>query len=538
MIRGTRRPMPRPAAAQTLDFRASIHNRFDVEVLDAVTGELKQRARGYNVICDALWDQLFSTSSESTMPWTNWAPKNYFNYILYGAGSGTPSASDTALFSQIAAIQIVNTSDVEITVDRNNSVAYGRAAVTIQAEEAVGETITEIGVGYDATHCVTHALLEDMNGNPISITKTDADVIKIYATIFLHWPAAAWYGGSVNLPNPENDGFYRTLLGRKFVSASPGLFWLAAAKSSIQTVGVYDNGSSTPRFTTVASRADKKISAAYRFPATDGRGPIRYIAVGIYVGRNSGLYFDMQARALPLLMGSWFSPPAITGEAVGTGDGTTQDFRTAFPVRSGASVKVNGAAASATVRAGAPDGTALHKWLNPVDGLNAAGVLLYPFSGYSVSDDNGLSNALGRAHTSALLENPFFAVGLASLEVKGVNIHGAFTVTAEASDDLETWTDAGSLTVSSDWSNWQSLTIPAALQTKRFFRLTYTGNTEYCYLKATVPGSAPAYNIHFDAPPAAGAVITADYVPDCIAKDENHVFDLTLELTLGEYSEG
>ena len=55
---------------------------------------------------------------------------------------------------------------------------------------------------------------------------------------------------------------------------------------------------------------------------------------------------------------------------------------------------------------------------------------------------------------------------------------------------------------------------------------------------ASVPGDAPAYNIHFDVAPAAGAVITIDYTPDCIAKDENHVFDLTLELTLGEYTEG
>ena len=32
-------------------------------------------------------------------------------------------------------------------------------------------------------------------------------------------------------------------------------------------------------------------------------------------------------------------------------------------------------------------------------------------------------------------------------------------------------------------------------------------------------------------------VITCDYVPDAIAKDENHVFDISLVLTLGEYQE-
>jgi hypothetical protein len=43
--------------------------------------------------------------------------------------------------------------------------------------------------------------------------------------------------------------------------------------------------------------------------------------------------------------------------------------------------------------------------------------------------------------------------------------------------------------------------------------------------------------VHFDTPPAAGAVITMDYDTDSVAKDENHVFDLTLTIQLGEYTE-
>ena len=101
MIRGNKRPVPAKAdKALQLDFRASIHNRFDVEVRDAATGELRQRARGFNVICDALWDKLFYTSSGK------WLPRRYFNYVLYGSGSGTPSASDTALFNKIAALSV------------------------------------------------------------------------------------------------------------------------------------------------------------------------------------------------------------------------------------------------------------------------------------------------------------------------------------------------------------------------------------------------------------------------------------------------
>jgi hypothetical protein len=44
------------------------------------------------------------------------------------------------------------------------------------------------------------------------------------------------------------------------------------------------------------------------------------------------------------------------------------------------------------------------------------------------------------------------------------------------------------------------------------------------------------YNVHFDTPPVDGAVITADYNTESIAKDINHVFDLSVVITLGEYS--
>jgi hypothetical protein len=46
-----------------------------------------------------------------------------------------------------------------------------------------------------------------------------------------------------------------------------------------------------------------------------------------------------------------------------------------------------------------------------------------------------------------------------------------------------------------------------------------------------------ATNIHFSVPPAEGAVITADYFTKTIAKDENHVFDMTVTIQPGEYTE-
>ena len=35
--------------------KASIHNRFDIEVVDSRTGKIKQKVQAENVICTNLW---------------------------------------------------------------------------------------------------------------------------------------------------------------------------------------------------------------------------------------------------------------------------------------------------------------------------------------------------------------------------------------------------------------------------------------------------------------------------------------------------
>lgn len=51
----------------------------------------------------------------------------------------------------------------------------------------MGATITEVGIS-DTTNAInTHALITDAEGNPLSITKTDIDVVVIYATVFIEF---------------------------------------------------------------------------------------------------------------------------------------------------------------------------------------------------------------------------------------------------------------------------------------------------------------------------------------------------------------
>ncbi|MEG2001094.1 MAG: hypothetical protein RR053_06870, partial [Evtepia sp.] len=90
MVRGKTRPLPVSAnevVAGTVDAKlnASIHNRFDIEVIDSRTGQVRQRAQAENIILDQMWANF-----------------DYFFYdIQYGTGTGVPAATDKTLFSYL-----------------------------------------------------------------------------------------------------------------------------------------------------------------------------------------------------------------------------------------------------------------------------------------------------------------------------------------------------------------------------------------------------------------------------------------------------
>ncbi|MEG2383851.1 MAG: hypothetical protein RSB39_09720, partial [Oscillospiraceae bacterium] len=97
-MRGDKRPLPAPLSAELVQpekvdakLNASIHNRFDVEVIDSRTGEVRQRAQGENIILNQFWDIFFSGYT-------------YFKGIAYGSGTNSPLVSDKVLGKQEGAI--------------------------------------------------------------------------------------------------------------------------------------------------------------------------------------------------------------------------------------------------------------------------------------------------------------------------------------------------------------------------------------------------------------------------------------------------
>ena len=91
-------------------------------------------------------------------------------------------------------------------------------------------------------------------------------------------------------------------------------------------------------------------------------------------------------------------------------------------------------------------------------------------------------------------------------------------------------------TLLSSNTNNAVITVPASNRYAKYWKLERNGTNDYQMLADVTAYNAPSANIHFATAPASGAVITADYTTKTIAKDANHVFDLTVTIQLGEYT--
>lgn len=529
-MRGTKRKIKHIPVKQ--EIKASIHNRFDIEVIDTKTGEIKQKAYAENVICNSLWTRLFT-------------PTNYFNYIHYGTGSGTPSASDTSLFTFLGYGTPATDNDVVAYNESNNYVSWTRK-IQLSETTAVGSTLTEVGIGYGTTAAtlVTHAMLKDMNGNTISIAKTSTDIINIYATIFVHW-AASYDGGYVDFYPLNQTLYYDTysggsqsflawLVGKGAISSSYIGAWFASGNNRRErylgnntTIPLNRTSTITPTYS-AANKTATFVVTRLAVANSNISGGIGCVEIGYFSfpTSSSSSYFSPSGELLLRVGGSWFPSSSITGEAIATGDGTTKDFATDYTMISGATIKVNGVAVTSgiTIDENLPSNLTnmgrnfILQHLSYREGTSSVWGKNLLSCGV---EDIGTSDYLYGDAATVIYYNPYYSLGISSF-IKKENVGIAM------SDNGETW-----VTISSSTSAG-TITIPEAYRYYKYWKLwnyadgnTQGINTITCYRTDT-------NNIHFATAPVSGDVITADYTSKTIAKDTNYVFDLTVVMTLAE----
>lgn len=148
--------------------RQSVHNRFLIEVRDAETNELKQVGKAENIVLD------------------NWGIDFNINSIYFG--SGTDHAQQNPGMTKL--IENIGSKSLSLvsTKWQNDVFVMNYKAQQIGTEEYNGKTIAEVGIYSNASQnigLISHAFITDSEGNPLTITKTNKDVITLYATVYM-----------------------------------------------------------------------------------------------------------------------------------------------------------------------------------------------------------------------------------------------------------------------------------------------------------------------------------------------------------------
>lgn len=165
-----------------------IHNKFEFDLIGP-DGQIKQKAYAQNIVLNSYWTAFFTSTVYPIGAG-----------IQIGTGTGTLSPTRTTLFSPL---EYRKSTTVSINYALPTSTKIVRA--TFEASSSLVGTITEVGLNNDL---YTHALLQDAEGNPISIIKTDVDQLVVTATIYCTLTASA----PLTLLSIDKNTLIRTIL--------------------------------------------------------------------------------------------------------------------------------------------------------------------------------------------------------------------------------------------------------------------------------------------------------------------------------------
>ena len=495
----------------TVKANVKIHNRFDVFLTDKISGETRQVAQAENILLDQFWTYF-------TVGWGS--------YIWLGSGDGVLDPARTTLFSsELSRSATFNSVDFSLAEEGIFSL---RRYIVLSELEHNGTEFKEIGLG-TSTRPHTHALLQGMNGNPVTIEKISTEILTVYGTTYAYIDPSLWQEKKVIIPFYAHTGsesaeseFLLLFLGKSSSAMSSVSTYMCISDTMLcslvvngwQTVPVYKSSPSTPTWSAV----NKKISTpTVRWGTTEANGKaIR--SVGI-INTNNVDYAE--PKILVGLAGNPDWPGVlIEGESVGVGDGSETDFVTDFGfIHSGWIVYVDGVeqVSGVSVDEGLPIVNRLEYFVNPikVDNWN----LIPGFANYKNVQKDG---------AECILENPYYS------DI-GIDLINLGYLTLYCSNDLSTWT------LVSDRKSASSTDVDtSAYRGYRYWKVVKPSDSSQTWTYFTNFRSSQlttARNIHFDEAPAEDAVITIDYTTDDCPKDSNYVIDASLEILLAEYTE-
>lgn len=486
-----------------LENKVSIHNRFEIHVVR--DGKIIQKGFAENILLDSIYPRLQANSA-------------FASNIRFGTGTGIVSPERTSLFSDLGykAIQVV-----EVVYGHPVSKAVRR--IQINPEEFVGQTFTEIGLAHSTSESslVTHALIKDSEGNPISLLKTSLDVLYIYATVF----ATVSLAEGLELYSLTNNFIIRTALG--YGATRPPII----AGYSTQTDPKIASGNSltqmsggphsqiTPTYDTSVPRT---LSAYARIPVevlNIGRS-INTLAHGTRGRPNETTISGVVVHDLKSteLVASY----EFFNVEIGVGDGTKTVFPIDFPLYEDLVLKKDGVVLSS----GFTEKKSL-LYLNPIDFIDADSLPEnIPAYYYGTSYREVLSN------TTFKLKEPKNLLGFHIFSrAETTQTAGSPSATLQGSlDNGVTWQTLLASSINSvSFDTEIPITLDGVLTHIRIGSSAYFGCL-YLLLQESPEENA----VVFDVPPEENSVITADYKIKNLPKTTDYVVDVTFTYVFGE----
>ena len=159
-----------------IDANIKFKNNYRLQHIDTITGEILHDLEFHNVVLDQIIDTVLNNLSSNS--------KWYFG-IAIGNGSGTPSASDTQLFNEIKKFIGRSEGVTGKCSKKDNNTLLFSVSVTIPANASEVYDISEVGVCFKNDILVTHALILDSEGNPITVEKKDTDKIILNCELYV-----------------------------------------------------------------------------------------------------------------------------------------------------------------------------------------------------------------------------------------------------------------------------------------------------------------------------------------------------------------
>lgn len=167
----------------------SLHNHFDLEVIDSRTGQKKSSAHAENVVTNSWYHEVFKGLTNTS------TGRNGIGIAL-GSGTGTPAVTDKALFNFVFGgsasgygyIRPSSNTVEQLLDDNSKLIGYKATRVWVfPANSSYVGTLTEIGLTlvYPDGTLRSHAMLKDAEGNEIAIKKTDLDILTVTVTFYL-----------------------------------------------------------------------------------------------------------------------------------------------------------------------------------------------------------------------------------------------------------------------------------------------------------------------------------------------------------------